>query len=103
MRGFDHTVAARCRRREELSAMARRREPSGRRSALVARRAVMVAASFAAVPFYTWFCQVTGYGGTTDVAGAPDAEVVDRTVTVALRRQRRARHAVGVPARSSGR
>ena len=25
-------------------------------------------ASFAAVPFYTWFCKTTGYGGTTQVA-----------------------------------
>ena len=25
----------------------------------------MVSLSFAAVPFYSWFCKVTGYGGTT--------------------------------------
>ena len=31
---------------------------------------VMVGASFAAVPFYSWFCRVTGYGGTTSVAEA---------------------------------
>ena len=28
----------------------------------------MVGASFAAVPFYSWFCRVTGYAGTTGVA-----------------------------------
>ena len=42
--------------------------------ALVAVVPVMVAASFAAVPFYSWFCRVTGYAGTTSVAEAPDAE-----------------------------
>ncbi len=46
---------------------------------------VMVALSFAAVPFYSWFCRVTGYGGTTGVAVSaprgPDA-VLDRFVTV---------------------
>ena len=29
---------------------------------------VMGALSWAAVPFYDWFCRVTGYGGTTNVA-----------------------------------
>jgi len=50
---------------------------------LVAFVGVMVGASFAAVPFYSWFCKVTGYAGTTGRAEAPPAdEVVDRTVTV---------------------
>lgn len=50
---------------------------------LVAFVGVMVAASFAAVPFYSWFCRVTGYAGTTGRAEAPPAdEVVDRVVTV---------------------
>lgn len=43
---------------------------------------VMVALSFAAVPFYSWFCKVTGFAGTTGVASGPDAEVVDRLVTI---------------------
>jgi len=35
--------------------------------------ALMVAASYAAVPFYTWFCQQTGFGGVTQVSEkAPD-------------------------------
>jgi cytochrome c oxidase assembly protein subunit 11 len=42
----------------------------------------MVAASFAAVPFYSWFCRVTGFAGTTGIAEAPAAEEVDRLVTV---------------------
>jgi cytochrome c oxidase assembly protein subunit 11 len=36
------------------------------------------------VPFYSWFCKVTGYAGTTSVAHAPDTEVVDRLVTVSF-------------------
>jgi cytochrome c oxidase assembly protein subunit 11 len=32
---------------------------------------VMASLSFAAVPFYDWFCRVTGFGGTTGVASAP--------------------------------
>jgi cytochrome c oxidase assembly protein subunit 11 len=42
----------------------------------------MVAASFAAVPLYRMFCQVTGYGGTTRQAQAAPAVVGDRFVTV---------------------
>ena len=52
--------------------------------ALFAVVPLMVAASFAAIPFYSWFCRVTGYAGTTSVAAAPEAEVVDRLVTVAF-------------------
>jgi len=42
----------------------------------------MGAMSFAAVPFYDWFCRVTGYGGTTTTAAAPSDRVLDRTITV---------------------
>jgi cytochrome c oxidase assembly protein subunit 11 len=48
--------------------------------------AVMVGASFAAVPLYRIFCQVTGFGGTTQVAGqdaAPKARGV-RVMTVSM-------------------
>ena len=35
--------------------------------------ALMVGAAYASVPFYTWFCKTTGFGGTTQVAErAPD-------------------------------
>ena len=44
--------------------------------------AVMVGASFAAVPFYDWFCRVTGYGGATDVAAAGSDVVLDQTIKV---------------------
>jgi cytochrome c oxidase assembly protein subunit 11 len=44
--------------------------------------AAMVGASYAAVPLYRIFCQVTGYGGTTrEVKVAPTA-TSDRVVTV---------------------
>ncbi len=53
---------------------------------LLAVVAVMVGASFAAIPFYSWFCRVTGYAGTPGVALAPEAGtgVVDRLVTVSF-------------------
>ena len=42
----------------------------------------MVGLSFAAVPLYSLFCQVTGYGGTTQVADqVPDAPL-ERTIKV---------------------
>ena len=35
---------------------------------------LMVGASYAAVPFYNWFCRTTGFNGTTQVAtSAPSA------------------------------
>jgi cytochrome c oxidase assembly protein subunit 11 len=45
--------------------------------------AVMVGASYAAVPFYNWFCRATGFNGTTQVAEAmPKGEPLARTVAV---------------------
>lgn len=43
---------------------------------------VMGALSWAAVPFYDWFCRVTGYGGTTNVAAQGSDHVLDETVRV---------------------
>ena len=42
----------------------------------------MVGAAYAAVPFYNWFCRVTGFNGTTQVATAGPAGMIDRDVTV---------------------
>ena len=42
----------------------------------------MVGMSFAAVPLYRIFCQVTGYGGTTRRAQVAPKNVLDRVVTV---------------------
>jgi cytochrome c oxidase assembly protein subunit 11 len=44
--------------------------------------ALMVGASFAAVPFYDWFCRVTGFGGTTATAEAAPGGIVERTIEV---------------------
>lgn len=49
---------------------------------LVAVIMVMGAGAWAAVPFYSWFCQVTGYGGTTQRAEAESEKVLDEYVTV---------------------
>jgi len=46
--------------------------------------AVMSAGTVASVPFYSWFCKVTGYGGTTSQADyAPsESEILDQTMEV---------------------
>jgi cytochrome c oxidase assembly protein subunit 11 len=44
--------------------------------------AFMVGASYAAVPFYNWFCRVTGFNGTTQVATQLPSGVLDRTIAV---------------------
>jgi cytochrome c oxidase assembly protein subunit 11 len=44
--------------------------------------AAMVGAAFAAVPLYRAFCQVTGYGGTTQRAKSAPEAILDRVVTV---------------------
>ncbi|MEM9169545.1 MAG: cytochrome c oxidase assembly protein [Pseudomonadota bacterium] len=55
-----------------------------RRTAAVAggAAAVMVGLAFAAVPAYRAFCQVTGWGGTTQRAEAAPNQVLDRAVTI---------------------
>lgn len=42
----------------------------------------MIGVSYAAVPLYQLFCQVTGFGGTTQVAETGDVEVIERTVQI---------------------
>jgi cytochrome c oxidase assembly protein subunit 11 len=49
---------------------------------LVALVAVMGGLSFAAVPFYDWFCRVTGYGGEPAVADGRDHQILDRTIKI---------------------
>jgi cytochrome c oxidase assembly protein subunit 11 len=44
---------------------------------------LMVGASYAAVPFYDWFCRATGFNGTTQVAtAAPSAAPLTRKIFV---------------------
>ena len=61
--------------------------PRRRRHTLVAVSLIAVVAgmaglSFAAVPLYRLFCQVTGYGGTTQAAKAAPGKVGERVITV---------------------
>lgn len=52
--------------------------------ALIAAAAplTMFGASYAAVPLYQLFCQITGYGGTTQIATEAASQVLDRTVRI---------------------
>jgi cytochrome c oxidase assembly protein subunit 11 len=44
---------------------------------------LMVGASYAAVPFYNWFCRATGFNGTTQVAtAAPQGAPLERKIAV---------------------
>ncbi|UUP18789.1 cytochrome c oxidase assembly protein [Nitratireductor thuwali] len=59
----------------------------GRRNAAVALVCLsvfvgMVGLSYAAVPLYRLFCQVTGYGGTTQRAEQFSDTILDKTITV---------------------
>lgn len=49
---------------------------------LVGLVSIMLAASFAAVPFYDWFCRVTGFGGVPTVVDADSEILLDETITV---------------------
>ncbi len=42
----------------------------------------MVGMAYAAVPFYDWFCRVTGFAGTPSVAEAGPDAVLDRTIKI---------------------
>jgi len=44
--------------------------------------ASMVGAAYAAVPFYTWFCKTTGFGGTTQVAERAPDHILGRSLTI---------------------
>lgn len=48
----------------------------------VAVVAGMLGLSYAAVPLYKLFCQVTGYGGTPQQADVAPEEILDRIITV---------------------
>ncbi|MBX9467483.1 MAG: cytochrome c oxidase assembly protein [Rhizobium sp.] len=64
-----------------------RTEPSNRRNLGVAGACVvfvgtMVGMAYAAVPLYQLFCQVTGFGGTTQRVDQMSDVVLDRTINV---------------------
>ncbi len=43
---------------------------------------LMLSLSFAAVPFYDWFCRTTGFGGTTLTAEAAPNVILDQVMRV---------------------
>lgn len=65
---------------------AARRELAGRHRRVAARLGaivvVMAGMAYAAVPLYRMFCQVTGYGGTPQMAAKASNTVVDKTIVV---------------------
>lgn len=44
--------------------------------------ACMVGAAYASVPFYTWFCKTTGFGGTTQVAERAPDQMLGRQLAI---------------------
>jgi cytochrome c oxidase assembly protein subunit 11 len=63
------------------------KEPLQRRDLAVAAAcglfaATMVGAAYAAVPLYNWFCRATGFQGTTQVATAAPASILDRKIKI---------------------
>lgn len=49
---------------------------------LVGVAVLMGGLAWASVPFYDWFCRVTGFGGTTAQADGGSDEVLERTIKV---------------------
>ena len=63
--------------------MSRRMSPEARTvTALVGVVVTMGALALAAVPFYDWFCRVTGFGGTTQVSETASDQILDEVVRV---------------------
>jgi cytochrome c oxidase assembly protein subunit 11 len=60
----------------------RRRRDLAVAGACVIFVAAMVGMAYAAVPLYSWFCRATGFGGTTQVAAAGPAVVLERKLSV---------------------
>ncbi|MEM7711652.1 MAG: cytochrome c oxidase assembly protein, partial [Pseudomonadota bacterium] len=43
---------------------------------------LMLGLAYASVPFYDWFCRVTGFGGVTGVSEVASDEVLDQEITI---------------------
>jgi cytochrome c oxidase assembly protein subunit 11 len=71
-------------RPDDIGRSADRRARANRRLgvALIGVVAGMLGLAYASVPLYQLFCQVTGYGGTTQVAETAPAEVGERVFTI---------------------
>jgi cytochrome c oxidase assembly protein subunit 11 len=60
-------------------------ETDGKTRTLITLIGVVVtmgALAWASVPFYDWFCRVTGFGGVTSVAEAESDVILDQTIKV---------------------
>ncbi|THD72958.1 cytochrome c oxidase assembly protein [Thalassobius vesicularis] len=49
---------------------------------LIAVVLTMGGLAWASVPFYDWFCRVTGFGGVTQTADAGSDVILDQTITI---------------------
>jgi len=58
------------------------KRPQKTATGLVGVVVLMGALAWASVPFYDWFCRVTGFGGVTGVAAAGSDEILDQTITI---------------------
>lgn len=56
--------------------------PNRTAAKLVAVVVTMGALAWASVPFYDWFCRVTGFGGTPGIAAAASDEILDQTIKI---------------------
>lgn len=43
---------------------------------------VMASLAWASVPFYDWFCRVTGFGGTPGVSATASEDILDQTIKI---------------------
>jgi cytochrome c oxidase assembly protein subunit 11 len=43
---------------------------------------VMASLAWASVPFYDWFCRVTGFGGVPGISSVAPDEILEQTVTI---------------------
>ena len=43
---------------------------------------LMLGLAYASVPFYDWFCRVTGFGGATGVSEVASSEILDQEITI---------------------
>lgn len=72
---------------QEMQDQRQRQVRNQRRNGVTAAIAVgvvagMIGLSYASVPLYRLFCQVTGFGGTTQVAERAPAEAGERDITI---------------------
>lgn len=65
-----------------MSIVGKRRRMAMTAASIVAVVAAMTGLAFAAPPLYDMFCDVTGYGGTTQTARAAASRVLERTIEV---------------------